>query len=434
MTRKLQAIRGMNDLLAGQLPYWQRVEAAARELFADYGYREMRVPLVEHAELFHRSIGEHTDIVEKEMYSFEDRGGDRLSLRPEATAGLVRAAIEHGLLHNQRQRVWTSGPMFRHERPQQGRYRQFHQIDCEAFGYPGPDIDAEIIQISARLWRKLGIRDVALSVNSLGTPESRARYRAVLVDYLAGRRPELDADSLRRLEANPLRILDSKNPAMRSLIDGAPRLIDHLDDGSRRHFDRFLELLAACGIDAEVDPRLVRGLDYYTRTVFEWRTTALGSQDAVCSGGRYDGLVELLGGEPTPAVGWALGVERVVSLLQAAAPDTAAAAPAVYLVLSGENAERAGLALAERLRDALPGAGILANMEGGSFKAQLKRADRSGAAYAVIVGDDEAARGVAAVKSLRDGAAQQECSWNELPHRLQSLLRPGESTGSNDGR
>jgi histidyl-tRNA synthetase len=434
MTPKLQAIRGMNDLLADQLPYWQRVEAVVRELFADYGYREMRVPVVERAELFQRSIGEHTDIVEKEMYSFEDRGGDRLSLRPEATAGLVRAAIEHGLLHNQRQRVWTSGPMFRHERPQQGRYRQFHQVDCEAFGYPGPDIDAEIIQISARLWRKLGIRDVKLSVNSLGTPQARARYRTVLVDYLAHRRSELDADSLRRLEANPLRILDSKNPSMRPLIEGAPRLIDHLDDDSRRHFERFLELLAACGIAAEVDPRLVRGLDYYTRTVFEWRTTALGSQDAVCSGGRYDGLVELLGGEPTPAVGWALGVERVVGLLQAAGLDAAAAAPAVYLVLSGENAERAGLALAERLRDALPGAGVLANMEGGSFKAQLKRADRSGAACAVIVGDDEAARGVAAVKSLRTGAPQQEWTWEELPRRLSALLQTAEASGSNDGR
>ncbi len=244
MAQKLQAIRGMNDLLADQLPLWQRVEAAARELFADYGYREMRVPLVEHAELFQRSIGEHTDIVEKEMYSFEDRGGDRLSLRPEATAGLVRAAIEHGLLHNQRQRLWTSGPMFRHERPQQGRYRQFHQIDCEAFGYPGPDIDAEVIQISARLWRKLGIRDIRLSVNSLGTPDARRRYRGVLVDYLAGRSAELDADSRRRLESNPLRILDSKNPAMRGLVEGAPRLLDHLDEDSRRHFDRFLELVA----------------------------------------------------------------------------------------------------------------------------------------------------------------------------------------------
>ncbi len=434
MAQKFQAIRGMNDLLADQLPYWQLIEATARELFADYGYREMRVPVVERAELFQRSIGEHTDIVEKEMYSFEDRGGDRLSLRPEATAGLVRAAIEHGLLHNQRQRLWTSGPMFRHERPQQGRYRQFHQIDCEAFGYPGPDIDAEVIQISARLWRKLGIRGLVLSVNSLGTPECRQHYRSVLVDYFSRRRAELDADSLRRLEANPLRILDSKNPALRSLIDGAPRLVDHLDDESRRHFDGFLELLACSGIAAEVDPRLVRGLDYYTRTVFEWRTTALGAQDAVCSGGRYDGLVELLGGEATPAIGWALGIERIVGLMQATGLGAADTAPAVYLVLSGELAERAGLALGEQLRDALPGAGVLANMEGGSFKAQMKRADRSGAAYAVILGDDEASRRVAAVKSLRAGADQQEWPWDELPRRLAALLRSGETSGSNDGR
>ncbi len=433
MAQKLQAIRGMNDLLADQLPLWQRVEAVVRELFADYGYREMRVPLVEHAALFQRSIGEHTDIVEKEMYSFEDRGGDRLSLRPEATAGLVRAAIEHGLLHNQRQRIWTSGPMFRHERPQQGRYRQFHQIDCEAFGFPGPDIDAEVIQISARLWRKLGIRDLSLSVNSLGTPDARRRYRAVLVEYFSARRGELDADSLRRLEGTPLRILDSKNPALRGVIAGAPQLLDHLDDESRRHFDRFLELLAGSEIAADVDPRLVRGLDYYTRTVFEWRTTALGSQDAVCSGGRYDGLVELLGGESTPAIGWALGIERLVGLMQAAGIGAAEAAPAIYLVMSGERAEREGIALAERLRDALPGAGVLANMEGGSFKAQMKRADKSGAAYAVILGDDEAARGVAAVKSLRTGSAQLECAWDELPGRLAALLPPGEGSGSNYG-
>jgi histidyl-tRNA synthetase len=434
MHHKLQAIRGMNDLLADELPYWQRIEAAARELFADYGYREMRVPLVEHADLFRRSIGEHTDIVEKEMHSFEDRGGDRLSLRPEATAGLVRAAIEHGLLHNQKQRLWTSGPMFRHERPQQGRYRQFHQIDCEAFGYPGPDIDAEVIQVSARLWRKLGLDGLRLAVNSLGTPDSRLRYRAALVDYLSARSGALDGDSRRRLESNPLRILDSKNPAMQELIEGAPRLLDQLDEASRRHFDRFLELLAASGIEAQVDPRLVRGLDYYTRTVFEWRTRALGAQDAVCSGGRYDGLVELLGGEPTPAIGWALGIERVVALLKSAGIDAAGTAPAIYMVLSGERAEALGLALAERLRDALPGRGVIANMDGGSFKAQLKRADRSGATVALIVGDDEAARGVAALKWLRTGSAQEACAFDELPRRLAAALADGEATGMNDGR
>ncbi len=419
----------MNDLLADQLPYWQRIEAAARELFADYGYREMRVPIVEHAELFQRSIGEHTDIVEKEMYAFDDRGGDRLSLRPEATAGLVRAAIEHGLLHNQKQRVWTAGPMFRHERPQQGRYRQFHQIDCEAFGYAGPDIDAEVIQVSARLWRKLGIPDLRLAVNSLGTPEDRQRYRARLVEYFTARERELDGDSRRRLGTNPLRILDSKNPAMAALIDGAPRLLDHLDDASRSHFDRFRSLLAASGIEAELDPRLVRGLDYYTRTVFEWRTSALGAQDAVCSGGRYDGLVEQLGGEPTPAIGWALGIERIVALLQASGIAVREAPPAIYMVLSGEQAELAGLGLAERLRDALPGAGVVANMEGGSFKAQLKRADRSGAEIALIIGDDEAARGIAAVKRLRNESEQQEWPWEELPLRLATALGQADKAG-----
>ncbi len=424
----------MNDLLADQLPYWQFLERAARELFVDYGYQEVRVPLVERAELFQRSIGEHTDIVEKEMYGFEDRGGERLSLRPEATAGLVRAAIEHGLLHNQKQRLWTAGPMFRHERPQQGRYRQFHQIDCEAFGFPGPDIDVEMIQLSARFWRKLGISDVRLSVNSLGTPESRKRYRARLVEYLEGHRPNLDAESLQRLESNPLRILDSKRPAMREVIANAPRLIDHLDPDSQRHFERFLDLLVACGIDHQVDPRLVRGLDYYSRTVFEWRTGALGAQDAVCSGGRYDGLVEQLGGEPTPAIGWALGIERIVSLMQAAGIRMPDARPAVYLVLSGERAERAGLVIAERLRDALPGTGVLVNMEGGSFKAQLKRADRSGATLALIIGDDEAARGIASIKRLRTEAAQQECSWDELPRRLTTLLGAIQATGNDDGR
>ena len=434
MEKKLQAVRGMNDLLADQLPWWQLVERSTRELFADYGYQEFRVPLVEHTELFQRSIGEHTDIVEKEMYSFEDRGGDSLSLRPEATAGLVRAAIEHGLLHNQKQRLWTSGPMFRHERPQQGRYRQFHQIDCEAFGYEGPDVDVEVIQISARLWRMLGIKDVRLRVNSLGTPESRRQYRALLVTYFERHRAGLDADSLRRLESNPMRILDSKNPAMQEVTAGAPLLTDHLDAASREHFDRFRDLLGACGIPYDVDPRLVRGLDYYTRTVFEWTTTALGTQDAVCSAGRYDGLVAQLGGDPTPAIGWALGIERIVGLLQAAGTAASAAAPAVYMVLSGDRAERAGLAIAEQLRDALPGAGVQANMGGGSLKSQMKRADKSGATLALIIGDDEMARSSAAVRTLRGDASQQDCPWNELPVRIASLLGRKMTSRSDDGR
>jgi len=422
MSRELQSVRGMNDLLAAEMPWWQLVERAAREVFVDCGYQEVRVPLLERAELFARSIGEHTDIVEKEMYSFEDRGGDLLSLRPEATAGLVRAAIEHGLLHNQKQRLWTSGPMFRHERPQAGRYRQFHQVDCEALGFEGPDIDAEVIQVSARLWRRLGLSGLRLRINSLGTPESRRAYRARLVGYFGQHRGALDADSLRRLETNPLRILDSKNPALAAVIAGAPALTDHLDPASHAHFDRLRALLEAGGIAHQRDPRLVRGLDYYTRTVFEWTSPLLGAQDAVCSGGRYDALVEQLGGEPTPAIGWALGIERLVSLLQAAGVPAPDAAPAVFLVLAGERAEREGLALAERLRDALPGAGVQANMGGGSFKAQMKRADKSGATVAVIIGDDEAVRGIAALKPLRSDAGQQECALAELPARIAGLL------------
>ena len=433
MNRKFQSVRGMNDLLADQSPWWQLVERCARQLFADYGYQEFRVPMLEHTELFRRSIGEHTDVVEKEMYSFEDRSGDSLTLRPEATAGLVRAAIEHGLLHNQKQRLWTSGAMFRHERPQAGRYRQFHQIDCEAFGYEGPDVDVEVIQISARLWRMLGISDVRLRVNSLGTPESRRKYRALLVGYFDRPRGALDADSLRRIDTNPMRILDSKNPAMQELIAGAPALADHLDADSRAHFDRFRDLLGACGIEYDVDPRLVRGLDYYTRTVFEWTTRALGAQDAVCSGGRYDGLVELLGGEPTPAIGWALGIERIVGLLQASGVAASAVAPAVFLVLSGERAERAGLALAERLRDALPGAGVQVNLGGGSLKSQMKRADKSGASLALIIGDDEMARGSVAVRMLRGDAGQQDCPLEEVAGRVASMLGGMLNSRSGDG-
>jgi histidyl-tRNA synthetase len=312
--------------------------------------------------------------------------------------------------------------MFRHERPQQGRYRQFHQIDCEAFGFEGPDIDAEVNQLAARLWQVLGIRDVRLRINSLGTPESRRHYRALLVGYFEQHRSSLDADNLRRLGSNPMRILDSRNPAMRDLIAGAPALTEHLDAGSREHFDRFRDLLAACGVEYEIDPRLVRGLDYYSRTVFEWSTGALGAQDAVCSGGRYDGLVAQLGGEPTPAIGWALGIERVVSLLQAAGIAAPAALPAVYLVLSGHRAEREGLAIADRLRVALPGVGVQVNMGGGSFKSQMKRADKSGARVAVIIGDDEMARGVAAIKMLRVDASQQDCPLGELPVRIAQLL------------
>ena len=420
--KQVQPVRGMNDILSEDVPYWRLLEQAARDLLGAYGYREVRVPLVEHTELFRRSIGEFTDIVEKEMYTFLDRGGDSLTLRPEITAVLVRAAISNGLLHNQKHRLWTSGPAFRYERPQKGRYRQFHQIDCEAFGFEGPDVDAEMILLSARLWKSLGVRRVALQLNSLGTPESRRGYRELLVSYFESRRSELDEDSLRRLAGNPMRILDSKNPAMGRVIDEAPRITAHLDPASREHFDALRSHLDACGVAYTVNPRLVRGLDYYTRTVFEWTTDALGAQDAVCSGGRYDGLIAQLGGQPTPAIGWGLGIERVTELLRVSGIEAPDASPDVYVVLAGERAERLGMALVEGWRDELPAVRLEVNLGGGSFKSQLKRADRSGAELAVIIGDEEAARGMVAVKALRAERAQEECAWADLPARLRATL------------
>jgi histidyl-tRNA synthetase len=419
MSETLQAVRGMNDVLPDQTAAWQQLERAAREIFAQYGYRELRLPLLERTELFKRSIGEFTDIVEKEMYTFRDRGDDSLTLRPEGTAGIVRACISNGLLHNQRQKVWLMGPMFRYERPQKGRYRQFHQIDAEALGYAGPDVDVELILMTARLWRRLGLRGLKLNLNSLGTPESRTVYRAKLVEYFRARADQLDADSTRRLEGNPLRILDSKNPSMAQLIADAPSITDHLDPESAAHFATLCARLREAGVDFVVNPRLVRGLDYYSRTVFEWVTTDLGSQDAVCSGGRYDGLVAQLGGDPVPAIGWALGEERIVELMRLQGLVADEGSPDVYIVLAGEAAEAAGVGLAERIRDAAPGLRVETNCGGGSFKSQLKRADKSGARYAVIVGDDEAARQVAALKPLRGAeAAQREVSFADLPAAL----------------
>jgi len=456
MSETLQAVRGMNDVLPEQTAAWQQLERAAREVFAQYGYREIRLPLLERTELFKRSIGELTDIVEKEMYTFRDRGDDSLTLRPEATAGIVRACISNGLLHNQRQKVWLMGPMFRYERPQKGRYRQFHQIDVEALGFPGPDVDVELILMTARLWRRLGLRGLTLNLNSLGTPAARAEYRVKLLAYLELHRDQLDADSVRRLDGNPLRILDSKNPALAEVIAGAPSITDqldadsvrrldgnplrildsknpalaeviagapsitdHLDPESAAHFATLCAQLEAAGVDFVVNPRLVRGLDYYSRTVFEWVTTDLGSQDAVCSGGRYDGLVAQLGGESVPAIGWALGEERIVELMRLQGLATDSGSPDVYLVLAGPAAEAAGIGLAERIRDGAPGLRMETNCGGGSFKSQLKRADRSGARYAVIVGDDEAARQVAAVKALRGAeTAQREVSFEQLAVEL----------------
>ncbi len=412
----------MNDVLPHQTAAWQQLERVARETFAQYGYREIRLPLLERTELFKRSIGELTDIVEKEMYTFEDRGGDSLTLRPEATAGIVRAAISNGLLHNQRQKVWCMGPMFRYERPQKGRYRQFHQIDVEALGFAGPDVDVELILMTARMWRRLGLRGLRLNLNSLGTPESRAIYRARLVEYFRARPQLLDADSTRRLDGNPLRILDSKNPQLAELIRGAPSITEHLDAESATHFATVCERLRDAGIEYVVNPRLVRGLDYYSRTVFEWVTTDLGSQDAVCSGGRYDGLVAQLGGEPTPAIGWALGEERIVELMRLQGLASDEGGTDVYLVLAGAAAESAGTALAEALRDAHPALRVEANSGGGSFKSQLKRADRSGARFAVIVGDDEVARRVAAVKALRGEEPQRDVPFDGLGAELARLM------------
>ncbi|HMI37689.1 MAG TPA: histidine--tRNA ligase, partial [Steroidobacteraceae bacterium] len=362
MIKSLQAVRGMNDVLPGQIGAWRHLDRVLRGLLRDYGYEELRIPVVEHTELFQRSIGEYTDIVEKEMYTFEDSGGDSLTLRPEATAGIVRAVITNGLLRGARLKLWTAGPMFRHERPQKGRFREFYQFSVEAIGFAGPDIDAELIALGARLWRRLGISRVRLLLNSLGTAAARDRYRTARRSYFEAHAEILDADSRRRLQGNPLRILDSKNPAMQALIQGAPVLSDHLDGESRTHFAGLCALLDAVQIPYTINPRLVRGLDYYSHTVFEWVTDALGAQDAICAGGRYDGLIDQLGGEATPGIGFALGQERVVDLIMQAGSTPAPVPPAVYLIASGARAEAAVLALAETLREALPGQGVQMNL------------------------------------------------------------------------
>jgi histidyl-tRNA synthetase len=422
LSNPIAPVRGMNDVLPAEIAAWQHLERVARGIFETYGYEEVRVPVVEHTDLFKRSIGEHTDIVEKEMYTFEDVGGDSLTLRPEATAGIARAAISNGMLRGQRHKLWCSGPMFRHERPQKGRYRQFYQLDVEAIGYPGPDVDAELLALTARLWRELGLTRVRLTINSLGTPAARQVYRERLVEYFRAHESALDEDSRRRLQGNPLRILDSKNPEMRALIESAPLLTDYLDPESQQHFATLCAALEAMQIPYQINPRLVRGLDYYSRTVFEWVTDALGAQDAVCSGGRYDGLIAQLGGESTPAIGFAAGIERIVALLAQTGEIPAARSPDVYLVASGERAERAAMQLAEQLRDALPGRGVWLNLGGGNFKAQFRRADRSGARLALILGDEELARGVAAVKPLRAEGGQSDCPLAELPGRIAALL------------
>ncbi|MFZ5560702.1 MAG: histidine--tRNA ligase [Pseudomonadota bacterium] len=408
MSQKITAIRGFNDILPAESWRWGEVEAVLRDLMRAYGYHEIRLPIVESTPLFARAIGEVTDIVEKEMYSFADRGGESLTLRPEGTAGCVRAVLEHGLTYNQIRRLWYTGPMFRYERPQKGRYRQFHQLGVEAFGMAGPDIDAEMILMTARLWRALGLQGVVrLELNSLGEPGERAEFRAALVRYLEQHRAVLDEDSQRRLASNPLRILDSKDAQTQKLLEGAPVLADFLGEASRVHLDGLGAVLGAAGVAFTLNPRLVRGLDYYNKTVFEWVTAALGAQGTVCAGGRYDGLVEQLGGQRTPAIGFAIGLERLLLLHAAVHADVEAAEADVFVAAVGENTAPAALLLAESLRDALPDLRVLVNCGGGSFKSQFKKADKAGARFALILGQDEVGKGTVSVKWLREEREQQ---------------------------
>jgi histidyl-tRNA synthetase len=414
MSTKLQAIRGMEDILPDASPLWEKLEDACREVFRQYGYRNIRTPIVEPTALFVRGIGEVTDIVEKEMYTFPDRNDDSLTLRPEATAGIVRAAIEHNFLYNGPMRVWTAGPMFRYERPQKGRQRQFHQYDVEALGFEGPDVDAEQIVLLSRLWKSLGIGPVALQINSIGDAADRLAHRAKLIAYFEGHAALLDEDAKRRLHTNPLRILDSKNPAMQAMIEGAPRLLDHLGDAALGHFEAVQRLLEDAGVAFTVNPRLVRGMDYYNRTGFEWVSDRIGSQSTIAGGGRYDGLFEMLGGRPTPACGFGMGLERVILTMQAHG-IAAAQEPDAFLVHAGEAASREAWRLGERLRDA--GLACVVGA-GGSFKSQMKKADASAARFAIILGDDEIAAGKLTLKPLRGGGEQQLVTPDEALRRL----------------
>lgn len=423
MAKNIQAIRGMNDYLPADTALWQRIEGTLKQVLGSYGYSEIRLPIVEQTPLFKRAIGEVTDVVEKEMYTFDDRNGESLTLRPEGTAGCVRAGIEHGLLYNQEQRLWYIGPMFRYERPQKGRYRQFHQLGAEVFGLQGPDIDAELILLTARWWQALGIAEhVSLELNSIGSLEARANYRDALVAFLEQHVDVLDEDCKRRMYSNPLRVLDSKNPDVQALLNGAPRLSEYLDEESREHFNGLCELLSQVGIPYTINERLVRGLDYYNRTVFEWVTSSLGAQGTVCAGGRYDGLVEQLGGRATPAVGFAMGLERLVLLVQAVNPDFKAPATVdVYVISSGAGTQSAAMALAESVRDAAPQLKVMTNYGGGNFKKQMSRADKWGARAALILGENEVAAQQVVVKDLRSGE-QETLAQSEVAARLASML------------
>lgn len=426
MAKQINAIRGMNDVFGQNALAFNDVVYTAEQVLFQYGYQPIRLPIVEKTELFARSIGEVTDIVEKEMYTFEDRNGDSLSLRPEGTAGCVRAMIENGLTHNQIQKLYYSGPMFRHERPQKGRYRQFHQFGVEVFGLNGPDIDVELIALSARIWEQLGIEGLELQINSLGSQQARLAYREQLVSYLTSRLDELDEDSRRRLTTNPLRVLDTKNPDMQDVVAKAPKLMDALDEESKLHFEQLCAHLEDLGIEYIVNPNLVRGLDYYNRTVFEWVSKDLGAQGTVCAGGRYDGLVEQIGGKPTPAVGFALGIERLMALLIDQQTVNEEMPADIFMVLSGEQVQRPGLVLAEMLRDSLPQLSVQMNCGGGSFKSQFKKADKSGAAYAIILGDNEVAQRQVTIKPLRDTTEQHSLAWDELVNFFSQRMQKGE--------
>ena len=403
MAKKLQSVRGMRDILPEQSSSWQFIENTARELFNSYGYKEVRTPIIESTDLFKRSIGDATDIVEKEMYTFEDRNGDSLTLRPEGTAGCVRAGMQHGLLHNQQQRIWYIGPMFRHERPQKGRYRGFYQAGIETYGIATPDIDAEVIAVAARFWKKLGFKNVRLEINSLGSNEARQTYRDVLIEYFSTHQDQLDEDSQRRLHKNPLRILDTKNPKMKELVENAPDLLDYLDDESKEHFEGLKQRLDTMGISYQINSRLVRGIDYYNRTVFEWITDDLGAQGTICAGGRYDGLVKQLGGKETPACGFGIGLDRLQLLVEEQGLNQSNTQPHIYLVMAGDGTELIGLSLAESLRDTHPDIRIMVNGGSGSFKSQLKRANNSDADYAFILGGSEIEENTVTIKPLREG-------------------------------
>ncbi len=425
LSKSFQSVKGMNDLLPSEAPFWHYLESCLRELTISYGYQEIRMPIVENTQLFCRSIGEVTDIVEKEMYSFVDKGDDSLTLRPEGTASCVRAGIQHGLLYNQQQRLWYMGPMFRRERPQKGRYRQFYQFGLEAFGFEGPDIDAELIALTARLWKKLGLTEVQLQINSLGSSQARESYKEKLVSYFTQHLVELDADSQRRLKSNPLRILDSKNPAMNHVIEHAPKLMDHLDDDSNQHFSELCRLLDSLEIDYVINPKLVRGLDYYNRTVFEWVTTKLGSQGTICAGGRYDGLVEQLGGQSTQGCGFAMGIERIILLLQQQVDfkNKLSSNTDVYLCCLGEQAKIKGIRLIEMLRSQLPEVKFQLHCGGGNFKKQLKKADKSEASLALILAEDEVQQKSISIKHLRTNVEQVNISQDKLCDYLASQLK-----------